>query len=52
MYSPLKSLKVVPDTYIQFDLDSTLLHLQPVKVSLGVPVIGLSLNIALFLDLC
>ena len=50
MYSPLKSLKVLPDAYIQFDLNSTLLHFQPVKVSLGVPLQGLSLSIVLFLD--
>ena len=50
MYSPLKSLKVLPDAYIQFDLNSTLLHLPPVKVSLGVPLQGLSVNIVLFLD--
>ena len=50
MYSPLKSLKVLPDAYIQFDLNSTLLHFQPVKVSLGMPLQGLSLTIVLFLD--
>ena len=38
--------------YIQFDLNNTLLHFQPVKVSLGVPLQGLSLNIVLFLDWC
>ena len=38
------------DVYIQFDLISPLLHLQPVKVSLGVPLQGFSLNIVLFLD--
>ena len=49
MYSPLKSLKVLPDAYIQFDLNSTLLHFQPLKVSLDVPLQGISLNIVLFL---
>ena len=50
MYIPLKSLKVLPDAYIQFDLNSTFLHFQPVKVILGVPHQGLNLNIVLFLD--
>ena len=50
MYSSLKSLKVFPNAYIQFDLNSTLLNFQPVKVSLDVPLQGLSLNIVLFLD--
>ena len=50
MYNPLKSLKVLTDAYIQFDLNSTVLHFQPVKVSLDVPLQGLSLNIVLFLD--
>ena len=50
MYCLLKSLKALPDAYIQFDLDGTLLHVQPVKVSLGVQLQGLSLNIVLFLD--
>ena len=49
---PLKSLKTLPDAYIQFDLNSALLHFQPFKVSLDVPLQGLSLNIALFLDYC
>ena len=52
MYSPLKSLKVLPNVYVQFDLNSTLLHFQPVKVSLGVSLQGLGLNIVLFLDWC
>ena len=47
---PLKSLKVLLDAYTQFDLNSTLLHFHPVKVSLGVPLQGVSLNIVLFLD--
>ena len=50
MYSPLKSLKVLPDVHIQFDLNSTLLHFQPVEVSLGVLLQSLRLNIVLFLD--
>ena len=50
MYSSLWSLKVLPNAYIQFDFDSTLLHFQSVKVSLGVPLQGLSLDIVLFLD--
>ena len=50
MYSPLKSLKELPDAYIQFDLNSTLLYFQPVKASLDVPLQRLSLNIVLFLD--
>ena len=50
MYGPLKSLKALLDAYIQFDRDTTLLHFQPVKVSLSVPLQGLSLNIVLFLD--
>ena len=48
MYSPLKSLKPLPDVNIQFGLNSTLLHFQPVKVSLGAPLQRLSL--VLFLD--
>ena len=50
MYSPPKSLNVLPDAYVQFDLSSTLLRFQPVKVSLDAPLQGLSLNIVLFLD--
>ena len=50
MCSPLKFLKALPNAYIQFDLNSTLLHFQPIKVSLGVPLQGLKLNIVLFLD--
>ena len=50
MYSLLKSLKTLCNGYIQFDLNSTLLHFQLVKVSLGVPLQGLSLNIVLLLD--
>ena len=50
MYSFLKSLKVLPDAYIQFDLNRTLLHFQQIKVNLGVPLQGLSLNIVLFLE--
>ena len=48
MDSPLKSLKALPNAYIQFELNSNLLHFQPVKVSLGVPLQGLRLNIAYF----
>ena len=47
MFSSLKSLKVFPKAYIQFDLNSTLLHFQSVKVSLGVSLQGLNLNIFL-----
>ena len=50
MYSPLKSLKVLPNAYIQFDLNSTLLHFQPVKVSLGMPLQGFGQNIVLLFD--
>ena len=50
MYSPLKALKVLPDAHIQLDLNSTLLHFQPVKVSLSVPLQWLRLDIVLFLD--
>ena len=50
MYGPLKFLNILPDTYIQFELNSTLSHFQPVKVSLGMRLQGLSLNIVLFLD--
>ena len=50
MYTPLKSLKLLPDVYIQFDLNGTLLHFQPIKVSLGVPLQEISLNIVLFVD--
>ena len=39
------------NAYIQLDLNSTLLHFQPVKVSLGVPLQRLNLNIVLFLNL-
>ena len=42
--------KKYSSAYIQFDLNSTLLHFQPAKVSLGLPLQGLSLNIVLFLD--
>ena len=52
MYSPLQSLKEFPDAYIQFDLKSTPLHVQPVKVSFGVPLQGLRVSIVLFLDWC
>ena len=49
MHNALNSLKVLPGAYIQFDLTNTLLHFQPVKVSLGMPLQGLRLNIVLFL---
>ena len=45
MYSPLKSLKVLPYAYIQFDLNNTLLHFQPVKVSLRQQLCKLQINI-------
>ena len=52
MYSPLKSLKVFLDAYIQFDFNCILLHFQPVKITLDVPLQGISLNIVLFLGYC
>ena len=49
MYSSLNSLKVLPDSHVHFDVNGTLFHFQPVKVSLGVPLQGLSLNIIIII---